>query len=237
MTTPTLSQGTLEVQRAPGRSGYNFDYRIHQLVADWFGDREGRGYLYRVVTSDPPSATVLVLSDVPPVENPPPRPWGRTLKVMSRDYDIELSRSQLVDFEIRLNATRVVTADNGSKSRRDIWDVVWEEDPEDDRSPDDVYGAYLARKLEGAATVQTARVTERGAIAPRRSGGRPMTVVAANVIGTLRVSDPSRLGLVIRNGIGRAKAFGCGLLCLSSPGTVLARRYGSNAAGLESPDS
>ena len=219
-----LSDGRIEIERAPGRAGYSFDYRIHQAVADWFGDRDDRGYLYRVVESAPPLARVLVLSSEEPAARE--RAWVRTLDLRSRPYDISLSSGQTVDFEIRLNATRVVTAGDGAKSRRDVWDAVFEADRADPRSPDDIYYAYLSRKLEGAAQVLAARVTERGLMQPRRAGDRPMTMVVTNVIGTLGVQDPAALIGRLAAGIGRGKAFGCGLLCLSRPGTVLARRYG-----------
>ncbi len=230
MSYPILSRGAILVQRAPGRSGYSFDYRVHQLVADWFGDREDRGYVYRVLAEDPPHAKVLVLSEHAP-RDPDPRPWGRTTSIRSRPYDIDLSVGQVVDYEIRLNATRVVTAPDGAKSRRDIWDAVFEQDPDDPRSPDDVYGEYLQRKLDGAGEVLDARVMERGLVQPRRRGCAPMSMVAANVIGSLRVTDPEQFLCRQRRGIGRGKAFGFGLLCLSRPGTVLARRYGSDGIG------
>jgi hypothetical protein len=96
-----------------------------------------------------------------------------------------------------------------------------------------VYGQYLTRKLEGVAEVLDARVTERGEVQAGRGDRRDTArYVATNLIGSLRVVEPERILEVVGHGIGRAKAFGCGLLCLSRPGTMLPRRYAADAGAL-----
>ena len=216
----TISRASLALR--PVR-GYTADYVIHQLVADLFGDHEDRPYLYRVTRRVPGGAQALVLSDKPPfkLEEIPDRPYGGTLSVESKAFAPQLSPGQLLDYETRINATTSVDG-----KRKDIWDAVFEADRNDARSPHDVYCAYLARRLEGAAEVLAARVTERGPVKALRGdlSEKPIFLIAANVIGTLKVVDPAALILRVSEGLGRAKALGCGLLCLSTPGTVLARR-------------
>ena len=211
----------LEVSR-----GFNATYVIHQLVADHFGERSDRGYLYRVLSRAPREAEVLILSTDVADPDPPPREWGRSLKVETRPYDFVPEAGQLLDFEVRLNATRVVTDDQSGKSRIDLWDAVRRQDPQSELGPHDVYGAYLERRLDGAARLYAARVVERGLEKAARSGRRPITFVSTNLIGTLEVSHPDRFIETVAAGVGRAKAFGQGLLCLSRPGTILPRRYG-----------
>ena len=182
-----------------------------------------------------------MLSHAPPLEpqeltSPEHR---RALEVRSRAFDVDLSPRQLLDFEIRINATQVVTQSNGKKQRTYVWEAVWQANKETPRTPHEVYGEYLQRKLNGVAELlpdangALARVTERGEVQARRGDhAKPIRFVATNLIGTLRVLDPERFLEVVGHGIGRAKAFGCGLLLISRPGTVLARRYPDRAAKL-----
>src|SRR5690606_18396820 len=135
---------------------------------------------------------------------------------------------QLLDFEILLNGTCVVTtpSQNGrgpGKRRVDVWEAEWRRDHATLASPGSVYGDYLRRKLEPAAELLDAAVTARGEVQARR-GDRPAPIrfVAANLIGTLRVESPAAFLDLLAVGVGRSRAFGCGLLLVSRPGTVLA---------------
>lgn len=204
--------------------GYNEPYIVHQLVADLFGDRNDRGYLYRVVARAPREASVLILSRSEPSVGPE-REWGRASGLESRSYDPDLERDQHLDFEIRINATQVVTQENGSKPRLDVWDATFAEAPDTERTPHEVYGEYIRRKLEGAGEVLDCRVVERGLLKVARGRRGSIPFVATNLIGCLRVLDPDRLLAGMAAGLGRSKAFGCGLLCVSRPGSILPRRY------------
>lgn len=70
---------------------------------------------------------------------------------------------------------------------------------------------WLARKLAGAAILEAASVLPH---APTyfRKGNRGGKLVTVTFEGILNVIDPTRLTSLLENGIGPAKAFGCGLL-------------------------
>lgn len=234
MNAPTLSRALLAVDGRRAPRGSTEPYLLHQSVADLFGDRSDRGYLFRVLRERPGGREVLILSDgapLPPAEVPV-RPWGGAVHVESKPFAPRIAAGASLDFELRLNATRQVTEEDGRRSRQDVWNAVFAADRRDPRTPHEVYGAYLRRKLEGAAEVLEARVTERGEVkALRWNPRRSVLFVAANLVGSLRVEDPDRLVQAMTAGIGRSKAFGCGLLCLSRPGSVLRR----SAAGTGEP--
>jgi CRISPR system Cascade subunit CasE len=219
-----LSRASLEFKVA---RGFNALYLTHQLVADLFGDREDRGYLYRVMKPIPGGAQVLVLSVEAPNPTSRPRQWGWVRGVETRAYDITLRSDQVVDYEVRINATQVFTADSGHKKRLDVWDAQFAADPSTPLSPHDVYRAYLQRKLADSSDVLAGRVVGRGERTASRIGQKPIRFVATDVIGVLRIRDPARFMEHLTAGVGRVRAFGCGLLCLSAPGTVLPRRYGT----------
>ncbi|WP_375001934.1 type I-E CRISPR-associated protein Cas6/Cse3/CasE [Aeromicrobium sp. CTD01-1L150] len=65
-------------------------------------------------------------------------------------------------------------------------------------------------------------ITEQGRhVFDRRSAaqghGRRVTIAHARYDGVLEVSDPARLQKALIQGVGRAKAYGCGLLTLAQP--------------------
>ncbi|HET8656970.1 MAG TPA: type I-E CRISPR-associated protein Cas6/Cse3/CasE [Longimicrobiaceae bacterium] len=238
-----LSCARLQIRRGGGESERQSTapYFVHQAVADLFGDRGDRGYLYRVTAEWPGGRDVLILSDARPldvsgVSSPNHR---RATRIESRVYDPHVSAGQLLDYEVRVNATQVRRGpdlDRKGKPRQhrhDVWELVWQADKQTPCTPHDVYGEWMKRQLSDVAELLDTRVTERGEVQARRgdraSGAR---FVATNLIGTLRVTDPERFLEIVAQGIGREKAFGCGLLCLSRPGTVLARRYPERAAEL-----
>jgi CRISPR system Cascade subunit CasE len=205
--------------------GFNALYLTHQLVADMFGDRADRGYLFRVVGGTGTTARVLVLSMSPPLAAVPPRPWGTVSRVETRPYDVPFRTGQVVDFEVRLNATRVVTDGSGQKKRVDVWDAEFATRPSTDKSPSDLYTAYMSRQMVGAAELLAARIVGRGQRVASRPGKGSIRFMATDCIGSLRIETPSEFISVLSRGVGRARAFGCGLLCLSRSGAVLPRRY------------
>lgn len=206
-------------------------YVIHQLVGDLFGDYEKRPFLYRIEGSEGTSQPVLILSHRPPepVAKVPGRNFGTVRTVQTKPFDLDLPPNTCLDFEIRINATRDLKT-NGGTRRTDVWEAVWKRDKGTEQSPDVVYGEYLARKLEAAAEVVSCHVVERGFVRARKNLKRaPITFVSTNLIGMLRVDDAQELRQIVAQGIGRSKSFGCGLLCLSRPASVLPRRYPEHA--------
>jgi len=200
-------------------------YTIHQVVADLFGDRQGRGYLFYEIQEEPDRSSTLILSEDEPKQSLPPEAPGSVERVRTKSYELDVAPGTTLDYEIRLNATRVVT-EEGKKRRVDVWDAVWKESKNTRRTPHGVYAEYLSRKLQDAADLLDTRVVGRGGVTARaKKHDCPIFFVAATLIGTLKVIDSDRLLATVASGIGRSKAFGCGLLCLSRPGTVLPRRY------------
>lgn len=225
-----LTRAVVALGRPPARErGVTREYLLHQAIADLFGDREGRGYVWRELAAGEQTANVLVMSGVSPEASalhlaPPHR---RVTSLNSRPFRPRLTPGERVDFEIRVNATRVVTSSSGDdpmmlarKVRRDIWDCVFASRPSDDVRMQDVYADWLRRKLDGVAEVGQTVVTERRLVRARRSlASLPMPFIAANLVGDLVVLDPGGLVASMVEGIGRCRAFGCGLLCLAQLGT------------------
>lgn len=71
--------------------------------------------------------------------------------------------------------------------------------------------AWLARKLAGAAEIEAVTLLPHQPLFFRR-GSRAGKLSTLSFEGVLGVQDPARLVALLENGVGPAKAFGCGLL-------------------------
>ncbi len=221
--------------------GSTEEYLIHQAVADLFGERPpgDRGYLYRVMERQRTERKILVLSpDEPlPLERIAFRPWLGVTALQSKPFNPALRAGQALDFQVRVNATRVVTSEDekdGSgeprKRRFDVYDAARHRNTPLSHNPADVYREWLSRQLSGAAKVRDVGLVERGEAKPSRGMDRTdvrtrrIQFVYAELIGTLLVEDPRSLLRIVVAGVGRARAFGCGLLLLWPPGSLPRRR-------------
>jgi CRISPR system Cascade subunit CasE len=228
-----LTRARFALGRPPGNErGVTREYLLHQAVADLFGDRDGRGYIWRDVSTSPACADVLILSPGAPDDGASARmpPHRRAASLVTKPFQPELQVGQRLDFELRVNATRVITTPVGDdlmatdhrprKARADVWDAVFATGPAANVRMEAVYWEWLQRKLAGVADVGDLAVTERRFVRVRRSlASAPISFVAANLVGDLVIRDPGTLVTRMAEGVGRSRAFGCGLLCLARYGT------------------
>jgi CRISPR system Cascade subunit CasE len=242
-----LTRARIALDRPPVHErGATAEYLLHQAIADLFGDRGDRGYVWRELARTGGHADALVLS----AGAPDPDAGGRmprhrhVVSLVTKRFRPDLAAGQRLDFEVRVNATRVVTtpaqpADlmdvetpRPRKQRQDVWDVVFAGGPDDAVRMADVYTAWLRSQLGAVADVGEVAVTERGMLRVRRSlRHAAIPIVATNLVGDLTVRDPAALVARMAAGVGRSRAFGCGLLCLARLGS----RPRRPARGLESP--
>lgn len=76
--------------------------------------------------------------------------------------------------------------------------------------------AWLGDKLDTAGASTESVVISNDEVKIFQRKGKDVTVHATTFTGTLRVQDPDRLREAILSGIGKAKAYGCGLLLLAA---------------------
>ncbi len=119
-------------------------------------------------------------------------------------------------FEIR--ATPVLRSRrNGAE--RDIFCAARETDPEADK--ESVYTSWLADRLGAAAEIKVARLADSRMIKVSRRTHRgkndlvDKSLPDATIRGNLTITDGELFGEMIRNGIGRHKSFGFGMLLLA----------------------
>lgn len=186
-------------------------YELHRRIWRLFPDEPGEtrrgaedqrtGFLFRVEENRPGrSARVLVQS-----RRPPQSANGISL-IATRQLDPKPSAGQRLAFLLTANPIKNVKdqqVEHKPGKRRDSCRVplIHEQEQTD----------WLVRKLDGAAQIEAVSVLPHQPIFFRR-GNRAGKLVPLTFEGVLEVEDPAVLIDRLLNGIGPAKAFGCGLL-------------------------
>lgn len=159
------------------------------------------GYLFRVEDNRPGRpARVLVQS-----KGQPQRAAGLNL-ITTRTFDPQPAAGQRLAFLLTANPIKNIKdqqrADKPGKKRGSCRVPLIHEQEQRD---------WLARKLDGAAQIEAVSVLPNQPIFFRR-GNQAGKLVVVTFEGVLRVQDPQTLVRCLENGVGPAKAFGCGLL-------------------------
>jgi CRISPR system Cascade subunit CasE len=165
------------------------------------GEDPRQGFLFRVEDNRPGRpARVLVQSNQPPV------PTDGVTLIASREVKPQPSLGQRLAFLLTANPVRTIK-DSEAEQKPTKKRVTC-------RVPlirEDEQRAWLARKLDGAAEIEAVSLLPHEPLFFRR-GNLAGKLVPLSFEGVLRVHDPMRLVALLENGIGPAKAFGCGLL-------------------------
>ncbi|MFN0040843.1 MAG: type I-E CRISPR-associated protein Cas6/Cse3/CasE [Burkholderiales bacterium] len=165
------------------------------------GEAERQGFLFRVEhnpTGHP--ARLLVQSRRAPVV------VAGIALVGTREFHPRPVASQRLAFLLTANPVKTITdaerdAKPGKKSEKCRVPLIRENDQRE----------WLLRKLAVGAEVESTDVLLHPPLYFRK-GNRGGKLVTATFEGVLRVRDPNSLATLLENGIGHAKAFGCGLL-------------------------
>ena len=187
----------------------------HRMIWSLFTDgAEGRDFLWRETRPD----QFLILSVRPPRRR-------REFALDTQPWRLSSEEGARLEFSLRVNATR--SARQGGRGRR--IDIVFEEMT---RHP--TAGTLPERRLAAARTAAPEWFASRGpasgyfvadpaqdvavrryqVMRSRRRSGRPAIFGVLDLEGELLVTDPGRLASTVATGIGRARAFGCGLVLL-----------------------
>lgn len=187
-------------------------YRLHQLVMQGFPDgvrREEANVLHRLDQTHS-GVMLLVQSDLPPdwstlqegllqssdPFDPHPNPAVRQMN------GIELENGRILHFRLRANPTKRLSSGKGNKPGPRVQLVREDEQME-----------WLRRKAEQSGfRLIDAHINPEGKQTDYR---KKLTIYTMLVDGRLQITDAAKFTAALRNGIGPAKAFGCGLLSLA----------------------
>lgn len=213
-----LQQAAHELAQSP--------YAEHQWLWQFFpsSEEQSRDFIFRR----------HALEQIPKfyvVSQRQPTAFSEAWQVQSRSYDPQLLKGQRLSFQLCANPV-VSKKNSAGKSRRH--DVVmqekkqllaergfnaaakWKEWPDEDKKP---FLYELAQKacvewLQSRASNHgfTVIVASVDAYQQNRAGKRDIRFSTVDFSGELFVTDPELFQKALFNGLGHAKAFGCGLL-------------------------
>ncbi len=178
-------------------------YKLHQALWSLFPARpdESRSFLFHVQSNKPGQpASLLMLSRHQPTIK------GESSKVVDGPKDItslNLTTDQIYQFLLTANPTKVIR-DRDDSSRKLRVPLIREEQQLD----------WLSRKLDGAASVEACVARTNAPTYFQKPGHGAGKVVTVTFDGVLRIVNPDELVVKMKDGIGPAKSFGCGLLLL-----------------------
>ncbi len=199
-------------------------YAAHQLVWSLFTDHDERerDFLYR--WEDGQQLPVLyTISEREPVDTN-----GFFVLDQAKVYEPKLSEGQRLVFSVRVNPIVSTRDENDRQQRHDVVmrkkklleaEGKW---PDPNLSQQDlVYQEgleWLKTRAEPngfSFDKETLRIDGyRKHTFRKAKGGRPVTFVTMDFIGTLTVTDPTAFAQVLRDGLGPAKGYGCGMMMI-----------------------
>ena len=198
----------VEIPWDQARNPYEYHRQLWQLFPGETKETRRRaddsrnGFLFRVEDHRPgrPVRLLVQSRQAPHVTTPSIHVVG------AREVHPRPSLGQRLAFVLTANPIKTIAdaerdAKPGKKSDKCRVPLIREDDQRE----------WLLRKLAAGAEVEAADVLPHPPIYFRK-GNRGGKLVTTTFEGVLRVRDPNALATLLENGIGPAKAFGCGLL-------------------------
>ena len=192
-----LSRLRLDPRHRGVRRDLGSPYEMHRTLWRAFPDRQSR-VLFRVDADEglsPP--VVLVQSQVKPDWTALDDDSGSVLDSACKEIALGLSVGQLLRFRLRANPT--VCRDGRRLGLQTPADQL----------------AWLDRQVKRAGAETVSSSVTRSILQTTRRGPTPQVHQVVDYDGVLRVLEPDLLVAAVESGIGKAKAYGCGLLALA----------------------
>ena len=183
-------------------------YEIHRVLWRMFSEdvNAGRDFLFRVEKSTRQQVELLMQSMRQPVSKSP-----NAELLATRDYPLKLTEGQRVRFLLIANPVKTINDKKGRKNAKG--EVKKCRVPLIDESEQRL---WIARKLGDSAQLEVLTSANRLPLYFKKSKANMAgKIQSVGFQGILQVAKPTILKEIIINGIGPAKAFGCGLLSLA----------------------
>ena len=183
-------------------------YEIHRELWTLFAEDADaqRDFLFRIVQIDRIRAEILMQSARQPEHS------SSTARIIaSKEYPLTLKIDQRLRFLLVANPVKTIGDECGRENKNgDLKKcrvpLIREED----------HRNWIGRKLQNVATLET-MIIEPGFPIRFRKGkeNRAGKIQPVSFLGIITIKDAQGLSELVRNGIGPAKAFGCGMLSLA----------------------
>jgi CRISPR system Cascade subunit CasE len=195
-------------------------YAAHQLLWKLFTHEPDRSFLFREEIANDGVPAFYILSQKKPLVDTP------SFSVASKPYQPQLKTGDRLAYKLRVNPTVSISVQGGRSKRHDVLMHAKQQAREEGvTNPRDIEAAMhnaarawladeqrLTRwgfKLDSLPDVE--RYTQHKFAGKH---GRPVQFSSVDLQGILTVEDPDKFLASVCTGIGKSKAFGCGLLLI-----------------------
>ena len=183
-------------------------YEIHRVLWALFSEdaHANRDFLFRVGSSDRDHAEILMQSLREPKHS------SKDVRIMGcKEYSFSLNAGQRLRFLLVANPIKMINDEAGR--------TTVDGQPKKCRVPlvrEEEQRKWIERKLQNVASLETLLVDPVSLLRFRKvKDNRAGKIQPVSFQGVLEVEEPDAMMALVRNGIGPAKAFGCGLLSLA----------------------
>jgi CRISPR system Cascade subunit CasE len=186
-------------------------YRIHKEIWRLFPnmskeprkslDEDRQGFLFRLEESRPGNPAKFLLQS-----RQSPTPSERMIVLATREFNPQPVKGQFLSFLLTANPVKTITDHEGRRNGKG--------EAKKCRVPlikEDQQIEWLRIRLRDAAAIESAKVRSLPPIFFLKKG-ESGKLAPVQFEGILCVNNPGLLLTVLQNGIGPAKAFGCGLM-------------------------
>lgn len=180
-------------------------YEIHRLLWKLFPEdaEANRDFLFRVEQSDYSCAEILMQSN-----RRPEVPSNAARILACKPYQPVFVQGQRLAFLLMANPIKMINDESGRRNadgeiKKSRVPLIREDDQR----------TWIERKLGAAASIETLVIDPVSSIKFRKvKEDRAGKIQPVRFQGILRVEDAETMTALLQNGIGPAKAFGCGLM-------------------------
>jgi len=215
-----LSKLELNPSRRETRRLLGNPQALHAVIMRAADPKPDRRVLWRIDEADASVTLYMTSDEVPDLEYlHDVAGWDDGVGQQSADYQPFLDRltaDDVYSFRLTANPTHMVTF-NGEKKRTAHVTVEHQMKWLLQKAADNGFEALRSSLDDPRDPTQQAfelAVRDRSIVTFRRQG-KNVTLARATFIGKLRVTDPRLMAEALVNGIGPAKAYGCGLMTLA----------------------
>ncbi len=182
-------------------------YEIHRALWSVFPDApaQERDFLFRVEEHSTRQTQVLMQSQRQPGRN---TSFARVFA--SKSFELTITEGRQLHFLLVANPVKTITDEQGRlDSKGEIKKCRVPLISEEEQA------AWLKRKLNGAALLGMVEIDNQLPLHFRK-GSRPGKIQPYVFKGILETQNTAKLRSILQQGIGPAKAFGCGMLSLAA---------------------
>lgn len=184
-------------------------YQLHKIIWQLFPDKanDERSFLFRVESTRQNCGQHILLQSISQ-----PQATSEELVLLNgpKEVNLDIKAGNSYRFMLCANPTKKINDKNGKDKNQGKVRVPLIHDEE--------IVAWLKRQLSGSAEVDSVELFQKNLLHfyKSKSGDKHIgKIQTVTFLGILTVEDPELLFTKISNGIGPAKAFGCGLLTLA----------------------